>query len=392
MLHPGRAVPGGSTAGVLPPRDVVGIERRAEHIEVAVAVHVGGIDGNSAVEGPVDGVLHPGRAVPVYVCVLPPRDVVGIERRAKHIEVAVAVHVGGKDGMSAVEVHVDGALGPGRAVPGRVLPPRDVAGKDRRAEHIEVAVAVHIGGKDGTSVVEVPVDVVLGGIHGIAMDRFVLPPRDVVGIDRRAEHIEVAVAVHVGGKDGKSEVEVPVDGVLHPGRAVPVYVCVLPPRDVLGETSRAEHIEVAVAVHVGGKDGKSAVEVHVDGVLHPGRAVPVRVLPPRDVVGKERRAEHIEVAVAVHIGGIDGNSEVEVHVDGVLHPGRAVGGGSTAGVLPPRDVVGIARRAEHIEVAVAVHVGGKDGMSAVEGPVDGVLGGKWNLPGRDVANTGDEQA
>ena len=60
-------------------------------------------------------------------------------------------------------------------------------------------------------------------------------------------------------------------------------------------------------------------------------------------------------------------------------------------VLPPRDVVGIDRRAEHIEVAVAVHIGGIDGMSAVEVPVDGVFGGKWNLPGPEATRTQHQQ-
>ena len=51
-------------------------------------------------------------------------------------------------------------------------------------------------------------------------------------------------------------------------------------------------------------------------------------------------------------------------------------------VLPPRDVVASVRRPQHIDVAVAVYVGGMNRVSAVEEPVDGMLVRERNLDTR----------
>ena len=154
-----------------------------------------------------------------------------------------------------------------------------------------------------------------------------------------------------------------------PGAAVAGRV--LPPHDVVG-TGRAQHVQVAVAVHVGRIHGSRALEESIHGMFGPGAAVAGRVLPPRDVLGNGGRAQDVHIAVAVHVGRIHGIRAVELGVHGVFDPGAAVAGR----VLPPGDLIAIAGRTQHVQVAVAVHVRRIHRIRANEGRIHGVFIGE----------------
>ena len=153
VLGPGRAVP----RRVLPPGHLVGNKCGAEDVHVPVSVHIRRMHRVGPVEGAVHGVLGPGRAVPRRV--LPPGDVGGIRRGAED----VPVHIRRMHRVGRVEGAVHGVLGPGRAVPRRVLPPGDlVRVKLCGAEDVHVPVPVHIRRMHRVGRVEVAVHGVLG--------------------------------------------------------------------------------------------------------------------------------------------------------------------------------------------------------------------------------------
>ncbi len=101
-----------------------------------------------------------------------------------------------------VECAGDGVGGPAAVRRRPVVLPPEHAGRCR-GKHVEIAVAVQVRRGRVVGAVHGPVDRVREGNRpaeeGVAVDRPVLPPRDVVGIGSRAEDVEVAVTVQVRG-------------------------------------------------------------------------------------------------------------------------------------------------------------------------------------------------
>ena len=156
--------------------------------------------------------------------------------------VAVAVDVGPDGRAGRVRGH--GVCDPDTAVAGRVLMPFDEGGCESR-QHVEVAVAVDIRGRDAARAVR--------GRHRVrgpdaAVARVVLVPDDGIGGVPRRQDVRIPVAVHVRQVDVARARHAGGDGVARPDGAVARLVLV--PTDGVVPVLRDRQVLVAVAVHV----------------------------------------------------------------------------------------------------------------------------------------------
>src|SRR5436309_56758 len=99
------------------------------------------------------------------------------------------------------------------------------------------------------------------------------------------------------------------------------------PGDGAASLRRRQRVEVAIAVDVGGEDGDGAGDVGGDGVRRPGGAVAGGVLVPGDLVVVEGGGEDVEIAVAVDVGDHHRARAVGACGDGMYGPRRAIAGG-----------------------------------------------------------------
>ena len=211
---------------------------------------------------------------------------------------AVAVEVGHEDRVRAarrVGQHVARERRRTRAV---VLVPGDrvvrVAGRD----HVDVAVAVEVGGEDG-------------GRTGGKGDRdprrercrrpaFVAVPVDRPAGHRRRDDVETAVAVEIRGEHVVGAVGCGRDRVRGERRRVGAVVLV--PGDLVVEARRGEHVEVAIAVQVGHRDGRGGVRIVGNDHRRERRRTRPVVAVPGDRIAREGGRDDVDVTVAVEIG------------------------------------------------------------------------------------------
>ena len=149
------------------------------------------------------------------------------------------------------------------------------------------------------------------GPSPIVWRAIVLPPCDGGGVVRCPQDVHVAVAVYVGTIHAGRPIEIPRHRVLGPS-PVAWRAIVLPPCDGVRIDRGAQDVQIAVTVHVRGIDTDRLSEVSVHGVLGPSpvawRAI---VLPPCDVVSDSRRAQDIQIAVTVDVGAIHARRSVK---------------------------------------------------------------------------------
>ena len=142
VRQPSRTVAG----GVLPPRDLIVTPSRPDYVRIPIAVHVRRVDRFGRSESPRDEMLRRMHRAAMDRLVLPPADRVAHFARPQDIDIPIAVQVRCVDRARATKVSVNGALGPGATVAGRVFKPEDVVVTLGRSEDVEISVGIHVFG------------------------------------------------------------------------------------------------------------------------------------------------------------------------------------------------------------------------------------------------------
>ena len=279
-----------------PPGDGIRVVRSPQHIQIAITIHVRCVHGKNAVEKSLYCMLGPRSSISRRI--LEPRHVVGISGPADHIDIPVAIHICRIHGLRTVETPGDRVLGPRASIPCRILPPRHIVDIEPPAQHIQVAVPIHIRRVYSNGPIEVGIDRMFGPRSSVS--RRILEPRHVVEIVRRGQDIQIAIPVHIRRIHRIHPVEIHIHRMSRPG--TPVSRRILEPRHVVGIVRRTQQIQIAITIHIRRIHRMRAVEAAIHCVLCPRTPIPRRVLPPRDIIGNRCRAQHIQIAVAVHIG------------------------------------------------------------------------------------------
>ena len=207
---------------------------------------------------------------------------------------------------------------------------------------------------------QVLVHVVAGPDDGVAAP--VAPPGHVAGRVGGAGDVDAAVAVHVSGVDVVGFPPVEVDVLFVPGdRGTAV---VEPAADVpVGDLGTGHDVGCAVVVEVGDGDARGPGMVGPHLLAGPGGNRRAVVEPDQHLVGAGGRSDHVHVAVAVDVDGVDAEGVVESVVEHVGFRRRQRIGrqGEQAGPGAPRDIVGSGE--------AAVPDGDGTGSDGASGPV-----------------------
>ena len=193
MLGPSAVI---GRAVVFEPCDFVAVEGRGNHIEIAVQIQVARGHGGWAVQGYIDIFRHPSTDVRRSVIDPPGNLIVGI-CGCEEIGPPVAVDIGHVNPVGTVEKAVDFVWDPDCCVPGCVFVPDDLVFHESGCRDIEVAVPVDIGDTGMRGAVEVRIHVLPTPCNAIAV--CIQNADNIVFIEGQADHVDVAVAVHVSG-------------------------------------------------------------------------------------------------------------------------------------------------------------------------------------------------
>ena len=315
----------------------------------------------------------------------------GAPRRGRHVRVAVAVQVARHRLEGAGKRFQDGVPGPravsGRAVvfvpddPGAVLPIRTRAHAHGHNQ-IRVAVSIHVH------------RVAVHGPAGLFVDEVTFPgsrewiaavfvPEDQSGGGCGSHQVFVAVAVHVGHPDATSLGDVGVNQVLGPlpslfvaelsGRTVAQRPRVLEPGELVPHPpGGGGHVRISVAVQVRDRHVVGAGQPGGDDVplpQFPGVVFP-RILEPEEVTVQILDDHHVGVGVLVDVA-----HHVPLQPLRVVLLDEAAGEGPRPVVLEPVEVVGRSVvRTGQVQVPVLVQVGGPDAVGIGVAIHDQVLG------------------
>jgi hypothetical protein len=93
---------------------------------------------------------------------------------------------------------------------------------------------------------------------------------------------------------------------------------ILPPGDVHSSGSRAEDIQVAIAVHIRRRDRYGSIKVAGNVVF--AEVLAAVILPPDDVIGIISRAQDIQIAIAIQIDRRDRYGPIKVALDRLFLP------------------------------------------------------------------------
>lgn len=227
-----------------------------------------------------DDVLRPGCTVAGGV--LPPGEHVAVISRTKHVDVAVAIDIGREDIASTVEARRDRMLSPTGSGTIGVFEPSDVVVNVRRAEDIDVAVAIDIGCRDGSCSIEARRDVPRGHAETAASQRQD-SVWDILVVTGDQEG-DLAGSAHVRRHDVPRFTPQTCIGVVSEEQAS-VHGLVTPLRDLRGFVRCSEHVHVAVAVQIAERRGYGHAKVVAEDPLRPSAPVASPVLPPAHVLG-----------------------------------------------------------------------------------------------------------
>ena len=334
----------------LVPRDVAGELASGQHVDVPVTVEIRCNRRGSSVEGRVDGSFRPTPVVGRSI-VLVPRDGIRIHGGSEHVEISVPVDVRRGHRLNAVERSVDRAERPVDHVERPVvLVPHHVARVLRRANQIEIPVAVQVRRADRDCSVAAGEDS-FGPRRRIGA--VVLVDDELVRVVGGHHHVLIAVAIDVGRAHRRRAILGAVDRAQRPS-AVQGRAVVLEPDDVSGHARGAEDIEVAVAIHVGGAHRVRAGDAVRENSRGPRRAIARHVLVPRHLVQAVVGRDHIEVAVTVHVAGRTGRDRVQRRGDAV--PGRKRCAAMDRDVAIPDDRAGARTRRHEVHVPIAIEI------------------------------------
>ena len=254
------------------------------------------------------------------------------------------------------------------AIAGRtvVLPPLNIGYVARAGDDVDVAVTVQVGCAHALRLPDIRIDHTGSPSPGSV----VFVPANGVGVEPSAQYIHVAVAVQVGRVHVKGREQCAGHSDLGPA-AVAWRAIVHIPGELTVVGGRCQDVQIAVVVHVRGLNCERAVVFRVDCVPDPP-AIPrgAVVLEPGDVIRGERRSDQVDVAVAIDVPGVDRVRVGKVRHHNVFGP-TSVPWGSV--VLPPRDLTGLSTGPDHIVVAVTVKIGRMDRYRPSEVGVDAAL-------------------
>ena len=351
---------------ILPPGNFGRHLRPSHHVQIPVPIHIRRIHRHRPVEASIHDVLRPATAIPGRV--LEPADIVGNARSSQHVQITIPIHVRRVHRLHPLERRIHGVERPGTPVSGRVLPPRhgiDVLG---RTQHVQIPIPIHVRRIHRPRPVE-------GRVHRVARPRRsipgrILPPRNSIGVFRRAQHIQIPVSIHVRRMHRPRPVETRVHGMLGPRTPIPRSV--LPPGDHIGTECRAQHIQISIPVHVRRIHRCRAVERSIHTVLRPRAPIPRRVLPPGNRVGVLRSTQHVQIAIPIHIRRVHRPHRIERSIHSVLGQRAPV----TRRILPPGNGIGIPRRTQQIGIPIPIHVRRIHRRRIVEATIHNLPGGK----------------
>jgi len=170
-------------------------------------------------------------------------------------------------------------------------------------------------------------------IHAITQR--VLPPHDLVAVERGRENVGVSIVVDVRGLDVRGlDVEHAVDAdddrSHQPGTTIAGLI--LPPTDLIRRLSGADEVDVAILVDICRMDGARSREGVVDHARLPSQTGAI-VLEPGDDAQVPRSCDDVCVAVAVDVCG--GHC---AHIGDVADHAFDPDGPRAVEVLPPGDL------------------------------------------------------
>ena len=322
---------------------VVGHDHRQQVLELPVGDHglrhVGGgeTELSAAVAVPADGAV--------------------VERRRQHVRIAVAVDVRRDQIARPRRFRRERALR-AEAAPGLSLEPDQgsLLRAGDRGQQIEIAVAVDVRRRHR---LDRAAECVGNGLRGAERTAGVLEPRHRVG--RARQHVEIAVTVEIR-RLHRSRPGQHAEHLLGTEAACTVRVGV--PGDFTVDRRRGHHVEIAVVVEITRQRLTGAVRRRADDHLGVEVTLAVGVLVPDDLVVVERGRQHVEVAVTVEIGRTHRLGAVGDRGDHLLGAERA----GTVGVLEPAQPIAAGRRAEggqDVEIAVAVDIRGRHRLRSI---------------------------
>ena len=199
----------------------------------------------------------------------------------------------------------------------------------------------------------------------------VLPPGQLAAVVGCSQDVGVTVTVDIGAEDCPRPNEVAVDGVRCPA-AVTGRSIVFPPADVIPALTGTHDVRVTVPIHIHRIHRPRPEVIAVDGVFGPSTIARAPIVgPPRDLAGTHRGAQDVHVTIEIDVCRADAERQVERCSDDVFGPwtiaGRSV-------VLPPADLTIPRGRRRQVQVAIAIHVGGDQGVGAVARGTHRMLG------------------
>ncbi|GBE30345.1 hypothetical protein BMS3Bbin04_01377 [bacterium BMS3Bbin04] len=87
--------------------------------------------------------------------------------------------------------------------------------------------------------------------------------------------------------------------MFNPGQTVAVQV--FPPHDLIINSAGGYDVHVVVIVHIDSENTQGATIATIYDVFGPIQTVTINIFPPYDTIREGSSAEHVNVAVAIHI-------------------------------------------------------------------------------------------
>ena len=228
-----------------------------------------------------------------------------------------------------------------------VLPPHERISIVPCSQDIQIPVPIHIRSDYARRPIECPIHHARRPRTAVA--RRILPPRHLIPNTRRPQHIHIPIPIHVRRMDADRPTECSVNSMSRPRTTI--SRCILPPRNSIPIVCRTRYIQIAIPVDIRRVHPERSVDDrHI--VRRPRAAVTRRILPQDDLVLYRPRSQHIHIPIAVHVGSVHRMRPVERPIHEVRRPRTTV----TRRVLKPGDLIVGIRSTQHIHVPIPVHI------------------------------------
>ncbi|MBA7712181.1 hypothetical protein ES703_121151 [subsurface metagenome] len=243
--------------------------------------------------------------------ILPPGDIISAVCRAEDVNIAVAVDVGGIDTIGDIKIFFYSVLG--EVITAVIFPPSDVIVESCRSQDIKMTIVItlNISSIDTRSVFKASIYAVFGE----TLAAVILPPVDI--IVTRSQDVYIAIAIDIDSADTPGGRKARCYSVFSPA-AIRRGAVTLPPGDFIGVCCCAQDINITVAVNIGSIDRGSTIKISFYGV--PTEVFIAVVLPPGDFISLKCCTEDINITITVNINGIYTPGVIKTVSDSVLVP------------------------------------------------------------------------